>query len=122
MKKLKLDENFPPSSVDVFRQNNIDASSVYEQDMCGSDDDSLFDVCIIEKRTLITFDLDFANILRYPASKTDGIIIVRSKKKMSIDEIGDICKRLVALILHTDLTGKLFIVENTKVRIRKSED
>ena len=31
MKKLKLDENFPPTSVDIFRQNNIDASSILEQ-------------------------------------------------------------------------------------------
>jgi len=106
MKKLKLDENFPPTSVGIFRQNNIDASSVLEQDMCGSDDDSLFDVCFSENRALITFDLDFANILRYPSDKTDGIIVVRSKKEMSIDEIGQICKKLVALILHTDLTGK----------------
>ena len=90
--------------------------------MCGTDDDTLFDVCITENRTLITFDLDFANILRYPSSKTDGIIVVRSKKKMSIDEIGEICKKLVNLILHTDLTGKLFIVESTKVRVRSSEE
>ena len=121
MKKLKLDENFPPTCVTVFRQNNIDASSVFEQNMCGSADENVFDVCIEEERAIVTFDLDFANIIRYPSNKAHGIIIVRSKKKMSLDEINNICIRLVNLILYNDLTGKLFILEDTKIRVRNPE-
>jgi predicted nuclease of predicted toxin-antitoxin system len=121
MKKLKLDENFPPSLVSIFRENNIDASSVFEQ-VCGSDDDNVFDVCLNEERALVTFDLDFANIIRYPAAQAHGIIVIRSKKKMSIVEISNICVKIVSLISHNHLAGKLFIVEDSKVRIRSSEE
>jgi predicted nuclease of predicted toxin-antitoxin system len=122
MKKLKLDENFPPSLVSIFRQNDIDTSSVFEQEMCGSDDDTVFDVCMKEERSLITFDLDFANIIRYPANKAYGIIIVRSKKKMSLAEIKNICIKLVDVVIHYDLRGKLIIVEDAKIRVRNPED
>jgi predicted nuclease of predicted toxin-antitoxin system len=58
MKKIKLDENFPPSLVHIFRLHGIDASSVHEQNMNGTDDDKLFEICIAEERAIITFDLD----------------------------------------------------------------
>lgn len=66
MKKIKLDENFPPSFLALFQNEIIDASSVHAQRISGSDDDSLFKICKEEKRTIVTFDLDFANIIRYP--------------------------------------------------------
>ena len=122
MIRLKLDENFPPDTVHIFREHDIDASSVYEQDMCGYPDTEVFKICKDEKRALITFDLDFANIIRYPASETNGVIIVRSKKKINLEEITHICHKLVQLLLQNDLKGKLFIVEDTKIRVRKTEE
>ena len=80
MKKIKLDENFPPSVVDIFNQHGIDASSVFHQNMQGDVDDTVLDVCVKEDRILITFDLDFANIIRYSTEGTPGIIISRNKK------------------------------------------
>ena len=122
MKKIKLDENFPPSAVEIFRKKKIDASSVFEQRLSGSDDDKVFNVCKKEKRVLVTFDLDFANILRYPSNNTSGIIIARHKKKINLVGIASLCKRLALLITQEEITGKLFIVEETKIRVRKPEE
>ena len=122
MRKLKLDENFPPSCVSIFRLKDIDASSVFEQNMNGSTDDTLFEVCIAEERILITFDLDFANIIRYPSAPTSGIIIVRTKKKINLPQIESICEKLANFILHHEIEGNLCIVEDTKIRIRKPDE
>jgi predicted nuclease of predicted toxin-antitoxin system len=121
MKKIKLDENFPPAMVDIFLKRKIDASSVYLQQLNGTDDDRVFDICINEGRALVTFDLDFANILRYPSDKTPGIIIARSKRKINLAGISSLCDRLATLIAKEDIAGKLFIVEETKVRVRKPD-
>jgi predicted nuclease of predicted toxin-antitoxin system len=122
MKKIKLDENFPPSFLPLFQSEVIDASSVYLQNISGADDNLVYKICREEKRTLVTFDLDFANIIRYPANDTAGIIVCRVRKKINLDYIKGLCSTLVKVISENELSGKLFIVEEDKVRIRKPDE
>lgn len=121
MKKIKLDENFPPSLVSVFPAEIIDASSVLAQEISGTDDDNLYQLCLSEERTIVTFDLDFANIIRYPADKTQGIIVCRLRRKINLEDIRTLCKTLVKIISENDLAGNLFIIEEGKVRVRKPD-
>ncbi|MBY0432913.1 MAG: DUF5615 family PIN-like protein [Cyclobacteriaceae bacterium] len=121
MKKIKLDENFPPAFLTLFQNELIDASSVYLQNISGAGDDLVYKICQEEKRALVTFDLDFANIIRYPAHETEGIIVCRIRRKINLDYIRMLCLTLVKVISENDLSGKLFIVEGKKVRIRKSD-
>lgn len=122
MKKIKLDENFPPTFLTLFQNDLIDASSVYLQNLSGSDDNLIYNVCREEERTLITFDVDFANIIRYPAEETSGIIVCRIRKKIDLAYIRELCVILVKIISENDLNGKLFIVEENRVRIRKPDE
>lgn len=75
MKKIKLDENFPPSCVSLFAEKGFDASSVLHQALSGTHDDNLYIICKEEERILVSFNLDFANIIRYPAEQTKGILV-----------------------------------------------
>ena len=122
MKKIKLDENFPPGFLPIFQNELIDASSVYLQNISGADDNLVYKVCQEEDRTLVTFDLDFANIIRYPADDTAGIIVCRIRKKINLEYIRELCMTLVKVISENELTGRLFIVEEHKVRIRKPDN
>jgi hypothetical protein len=45
MKQIKLDENFPPGFTSVFEAGGIDASSVLKQNISGTDDDHLYQLC-----------------------------------------------------------------------------
>lgn len=121
MKKIKLDENFPPSSVEIFGKYGIDTSSVFHQNMNGSTDDSVFDICTKEDRILITFDLDFANIIRYTTEGTPGIVVSRNKMKITLSNIKSLCERLAQIVVSHDIEGRLIIVEETRMRIRKPD-
>ncbi len=121
MKKVKLDENFPPSVVDIFSKQGIDASSVYHQDMNGAADDTVFEVCKKEGRILITFDLDFANIIRYPTEATPGIIISRNQMKVTLNNINVLCERLARIVIAHEIENNLRIIEETKIRVRKPD-
>ena len=120
MKKIKLDENFPPYLIGIFETAGIDASSVLKQEISGIDDDNLYLLCIKEKRVIVSFDLDFASIIRYPAGNTQGIIVCRIREKMTLEDIKNLCSKLVLVVKSTELEGKLIIVEGNKIRIRKS--
>jgi hypothetical protein len=66
--------------------------------------------------------LDFANIIRYPTDGTPGIILSRNKKKITLANIKPLCERLAKIVIDHDTKGQLFIVEETKIRIRKPDD
>ena len=119
MKKIKLDENFPPGSVEIFIKAKINTASVLDQKLSSTPDANLYKVCISEKRVLVTFDLDFANIIRFPSQNTPGIIVCRLRKKTSLAAINLLCNTLVTLITSNDLERKLFIVEHHRIRIRR---
>jgi predicted nuclease of predicted toxin-antitoxin system len=121
MKQIKLDENFPTGFTSVFEAGGIDASSVLKQNISGTDDDHLYQLCIKEKRIIVTFDLDFANIIRYPSATTSGIIVCRIRQRITLEDIKVLCEKLVGIINSTDLENNLVIVDGNKLRIRRPD-
>lgn len=75
--RLKLDENIDARLAVVLRGAGHDALTVREQNLHGTDDIDLYQLCISENRTLVTLGLDFSNILRYPPEGTAGLIMLR---------------------------------------------
>ena len=63
--RFKLDENIGNSFAAVLEAAGHDVSTVVRQHMAGADDRRVYEVCVSEQRTLVTFDLDFANPLDY---------------------------------------------------------
>jgi len=115
--KFKLDENLSPLAASVFIEHGFDATSVREEGLTGCTDDHLISVCSEEKRVLVTLDLDFSDIRRYQPSGLDGIIIIRSYKQ-SRDYMIEILKKIIPQLKAEDITGKLMIVEDDRIRIR----
>ena len=104
--KLKIDENLPIEAVDSLRQAGHDAATVSEQHLGGSPDSDIASVCQREKRALITLDADFA-----------GLIVLRlhGQEKTHVLEILD---HLMRVLSSEPLEQHLWIVEETRIRIR----
>jgi predicted nuclease of predicted toxin-antitoxin system len=81
--KFKLDENLGTRAVNVFRSKDHDVQTVCDQRLAGATDDRLYAVCRDEHRCLVTLDLDFADVTRFPASVTGGIVVIRVPKNPS---------------------------------------
>ena len=74
--------------------------------------------CQEEGRVLVTLDMDFADIRAYPPSGFPGIIVLRLGRQDRLHVL-NVFTRALAL-LHTDpLEGRLWIVEEDRVRIRE---
>lgn len=114
--KFKLDENLSPSLATVFADAGHDAHSVVEQALSGKPDQRVIEVCQHEQRALVTFDLDFSNILTYPPDHYSGIIVLRLSDQAHATAIGAI-QRVVELIGKESVAGSLWIVENGRIRI-----
>lgn len=114
MGKFKLDENLPQEAADVLRGSGHDAVSVMDQQMGGQPDANLAAVCRRENRAILTLDLDFADIRGYPPADYPGIVVLRLDK----GHVLSVVQRLLPLVEQEPLAGKLWIVDETSIRVR----
>jgi predicted nuclease of predicted toxin-antitoxin system len=114
--RFKLDENLSPSLVTFFTDAKHDAHSFIDQALSGKSDERVIEVCRREQRALVTFDLDFSNILRYPPGHHAGIIVLRLSDQAHSTAARAI-QRVVELVDQESVAGTLWIVEDTRVRI-----
>lgn len=75
--RIKLDENLGRRVAAIFRATGHDAATVREQGVQGIDDHALYELCRNEERCLVTVDLDFSNVLRFPPEQTAGSVVLR---------------------------------------------
>ena len=115
--KFKLDENLPVDLVGVFQSAGHDASSVFEQNLSGEQDNVLLDICRKEKRAFFTLDLDFADVRTYPPVENEGIVVLRLQRQDK-DNVEEVTKRLLPAFSSEPVARRLWIVDENKIRIR----
>ncbi len=118
--RFKIDENLPGEIGDLFREAGHDALSVVDQRMAGVDDPSLGAVCRTEQRAIVTLDLDFSDIRRYSPADFTGIIVLRPVTQ-TIPSLLRMTQRVIALLGQERLDRCLWIVDDSRVRIRELE-
>jgi predicted nuclease of predicted toxin-antitoxin system len=112
-----VDENLPAEAVEILAQAGHDAVSVLDQGLGGQPDPNVATVCQKEHRVLVTLDLDFADIRAYPPVDYSGVIVLRLVR-LDKPRILPVIQRLVHLMQTEPLAGKLWIVDETTVRVR----
>jgi predicted nuclease of predicted toxin-antitoxin system len=115
--RFKVDENLPLEIAHRLRERAHDAATVPEQKLGGSSDHAVIAVCDAEGRALITADTDFADIRRYRPSDYPGIVGLRLPN-MDRESASRAIERMIPLLAVEPLIGKLWIVEQSRVRIR----
>jgi predicted nuclease of predicted toxin-antitoxin system len=117
MMAFKVDENLPVELADLLRQAGYDAVTVFKQHLEGSTDSDIASVCQEERRVLVTLDTDFADIRAYPPAQFPGLIVLRLHRQDK-PHVLEVLERLIPLLSSEPLEHLLWIVEETRVRIR----
>ena len=120
--KFKLDENLGLAPARILSEAGHDVWTVHDQRLNGASDDVLIDACRREQRCLVTLDLDFGNVFRFPPEATAGIVVLRPPGRTLVDVIATLTAQLVSLLGKADIAGQLWIVELGRVRIHQSTD
>jgi predicted nuclease of predicted toxin-antitoxin system len=114
--RFKVDENLPEVAAAMLREAGYDAETVLFENLGGAPDPCIAAVCLKERRSLITLDLDFSDITTYPPADYPGIIVLRLRNH-SISHISEIMKKVMAMLLKERLTGTIWSVDERRVRI-----
>jgi predicted nuclease of predicted toxin-antitoxin system len=118
--KLKLDENLDERLAGRIACSGHDVATARGQGLGGAKDEVLYRACREEGRALVTLDLDFASVIRFPAVGTAGIVVLRPHSPL-IHVVRDLIDNLVTLLETRSPAGQLWIVEPGRVRIRLRE-
>jgi len=115
--KFKIDENLPVELARDLLVAGHEAVTVDDQQLVGSNDRDLSEICRSEGRVLVTLDLDFADIRTYPPENYPGLIVLRLGRQDK-PHVLDIFQKLLKAIGREPLEGRLWIVEENRIRIR----
>ena len=118
--KLKLDENLPTDLAIRLRQAGHNVVDVVEEGLGGEDAPPVLKAATGEGRILMTFDLDFADIRRYPPGTHAGIVVFRLQDQRWKALQGPI-DHLLAGNLLDGLGNGLAIVDETRIRYKRTK-
>jgi len=117
MLRFKLDENVPRRVAELLRGKGFDADTVLDEGLRSSPDEDVLAAACNDRRTLLTLDLDFADLRKYSPAATCGIVVLRPAAS-ELATVLDLVTELLGQLPGRDPRGKLWIVESGRLRER----
>jgi predicted nuclease of predicted toxin-antitoxin system len=119
--KFKLDENLGSRTQHLFRAEGHDVETVRSQGLAGASDTHPFTVCQDEHRCMVTLDLDFADVVRFPPAKSGGVVVIRMPRNPSLPFLELLVRQFLWALKDMSVEGKLWVVEMGRIRVHESD-
>ena len=119
MLKFLIDEDMPRSTVKVLKTKGFDSLDVRDCGLRGKSDDEIFKFAKREKAIILTGDMGFGNLLRFPIGSHFGIVIVHFPNEVPTSELNSQIIKALDNLAEAEFKGNLIIIEPGKVRIRR---
>jgi len=118
--KLKLDENLSRHLKTVLTDLGHDVLTAADEDLLSRPDTEIARAAATEKRMVLTLDVEFADLRKYPPGSHAGILLFRP---LSLGPLS--VNRFVADFVGSsdleELAGCVAVVEPGRVRVRCPE-
>lgn len=117
--KVKLDENLPASLAELLRSHGHDVATVRDENLSGASDVRLVKASAAERRVLLTYDREFADVRRYPPGTHAGIVVFRLPDQ-SWGALRGPARRLMEPGVLDRVGRGLAVVDAARVRFRRA--
>jgi predicted nuclease of predicted toxin-antitoxin system len=97
--RFKLDENFGTRAQSLFLDAGHEVETVRSQGLQGAANERLYAICRAEGYCLVTLDLDFADVLRFPPFETNGIVVIRVPVGPSLELLMRLARQFLLTVL-----------------------
>jgi predicted nuclease of predicted toxin-antitoxin system len=78
----------------------------------------IFETCAEEGRCLITLDLDFCDVLRFPPGSGAGVVVIRMPQNPTLSVLEQLVVSFLDFVGSQPTAGMLWIVEPGRIRVR----
>jgi len=116
--KIKIDENLPTEVARVLEDAGHDVSTAIDESLGGASDEALIAKTTSEGRVLLTLDVGFGDIRRYPPADYSGFVVFRLERH-DRDHLVRMAHRLTSLLEREPVEKRLWMVSEGRVRIRE---
>jgi predicted nuclease of predicted toxin-antitoxin system len=115
--KLKLDENLSHHLKPVLAELGHDVLTAADEDLLSRPDTEIARAAKNEQRMILTLDIEFADLRKYPPGSHPGVILFRplSLSPLSVNDF------ITDFVRHTDLeklAACVAVVDPVHVRVR----
>lgn len=119
--RILFDQNIPPLVAEFVRKRkpSWEVRHVNNVGLQGATDGTIFRWAQDNGSIVITFDEDFADTRMYPAGSHAGVVRLRVWPT-TIENTEAALARLFDSVAEDELQGSLVIVDQTKIRVRRS--
>ncbi|MBI5435349.1 MAG: DUF5615 family PIN-like protein [Planctomycetes bacterium] len=104
--------------MELLRAASLDAEHVLDEALGGASDTKLAEIARREDRAIVTLDLDFADVRRFPPAEYSGVIVLRPDSQ-SHSRLIHVFNSVIALLSEEPLARRLWIVDESGVRVRE---
>jgi len=80
------------------------------------------EVCLSEKRCLVTLDLEFGNPLVFRPEDYSGIALLRLPPSPTPHDLFDAVNTLIAGLARKEIEGRLWIIQRGRIREYQPEE
>ncbi len=116
--RFLADAGISPKTAEFLRRNGHDAIHVREVAMQRAPDRQLVDKARDEDRVVLTFDLDFGEILALGVVASPSVVIFRLSDERT-NSVNQRLQQVIAEQAEALASGALILVEDTRYRIRR---
>jgi predicted nuclease of predicted toxin-antitoxin system len=114
--RLKLDENMPRPLAESLRRASHDVHTASDEDLLGKPDRLVWNAVTRESRLLLTLDRDFGRLAIESNDHSEAIVLRPRDASMAVIEA--LAFRALALATDIDMTNRIMIFEDERVRVR----
>jgi predicted nuclease of predicted toxin-antitoxin system len=116
--RFLLDMNLPPAMTEWLRAEGHDAVHVREIGLAGFPDHRVFARAAEDGRIVITFDLDFGEIVALRGASGAGVALLRLRLVRQ-SRLRERLRVAIAEAAEALQAGAIIVVEDTRIRIRR---
>ena len=120
--KFKLDENFGIRTQHLFLETGHDIQTIRDENLQGCSDQHIYEVCCAEQRCLVTLDLDFSDVMCFPADQANGIVVIRVPRNPSLALLEQLVCQFLQTLTQMSVEKRLWIVEIARIRVHQLEN
>ena len=120
MARFLVDEDLPRSVTRELRSAGFDVADVRDVGLRGRTDKEVLAYAVREARAVITADVEFGNILRFPLGEHAGILVARFPNEVSIRDLAAALLVAVTLLGDEDVAGNVVTIMPGRIRIRRA--
>lgn len=119
MARFLVDEDLPRSLARRLRSAGIHADDSRDVGLRGHADEEILSYATSHALILLTADLGFGNLLRFPLGSHAGVLVARFPNDIPTITLDEAILSAIQSLSDQEISGNLTIIEPGRVRLRR---